>query len=975
MSYFSDHYAALQYPFAVDGVGGLRRAQLGALHAIGAHFSIRGDPALICLPTGVGKTAVLTLTPFLCKAQRALIITPGRLVRNQIAEEVKLLRTPKLINALPGDLPAPRTHELIHRISTPNEWEVLRLFDVVIANPQSISPSLGEVPPPPDDLFDILLFDEAHHTPAQTWRHVIDAFPNGKKIFFTATPYRRDHKEIKAAYIYTYPVRLAYEDKIFGKIRYVPVQPVEGEPSDVSIARATEQTWRADRENNLRHSVMVRTDVKSRADALKKLYDQHTGLRLHVVHSGLTYKTIQKTIQQLRDGKLDGIICVDMMSEGFDFPQLKIAAIHIPHKSLEVTLQFIGRFARTNAEHIGEAKFLAIPSEIQSETTRLYTDKAVWEELIIDLTEERLTAETRIRETLERFDQPIKKELETEELSLYALWPYFHVKIYEITGGIDITQEIRLPPPFTVPFQQSAPELSATVVIGNEQQRPRWTDIDAFSRSEYDLFAIYHDIDAALLFICSSRRSDALYEAIAKQYTGGAHKILPLWKVNRVLRNLEQPDFFSLGMKNTLATSNTESYRNMTGRRTQLAVSKNDGRLFHRGHVFGKGTIDGEPVTIGYSSASKVWSNRNGQLPELIWWCKSIAANLDSDAPVPPHEGLSFLSVGEPLTAFPEEIIAAAWDPRAQRDQPSLTYDRENDARSIPLTEIAISVREITPLRISLAVTADGLDYEFTYTLGAERYFAPLAGADDDLHIEQAEVIGFIDYLNSSPITLYTADFSSIRGAEIFRTDPRTFEPFDVAKIVPIDWQGVNIMREFWPDANPRPEQSIHQRLLTVLRTPAIQILIYDHRTGEVADFITGSTRNGKSVFTFYHVKGSSQPMAGQRVADTYEVCGQVIKSVNYVNDLDGLEQKLKDRIAGGSRLQLGTRANLAALFVNARQRGALFEITLVQPGLTPAISPANQNLLAAADDYVRRANVEKFAVITSVAHPAVIGA
>ena len=80
-----------------------------------------------------------------------------------------------------------------------------------------------------------------------------------------------------------------------------------------------------------------------------------------------------------------------MMSEGFDFPQLKIAAIHVPHKSLETTLQFIGRFARTNAERIGDAKFVAVPEEIKTETQRLYRENAVWEELIVDLAERRQT--------------------------------------------------------------------------------------------------------------------------------------------------------------------------------------------------------------------------------------------------------------------------------------------------------------------------------------------------------------------------------------------------------------------------------------------------------------------------------------------------------------------------------------------------------------------------------------------------------
>lgn len=63
---------------------------------------------------------------------------------------------------------------------------------------------------------------------------------------------------------------------------------------------------------------------------------------------------------------------VGTMSEGFDFPPLKIAAIHIPHKSLETTLQFIGRLPRTNAERIGDAKFVACLRKIKTETQRLY---------------------------------------------------------------------------------------------------------------------------------------------------------------------------------------------------------------------------------------------------------------------------------------------------------------------------------------------------------------------------------------------------------------------------------------------------------------------------------------------------------------------------------------------------------------------------------------------------------------------------
>lgn len=68
-------------------------AQLGAIHAIAAHFSMRRDPAVITMPTGSGKTAVLIAAAFVLRAKRILIVAPGRLVREQIADEVEKLAT------------------------------------------------------------------------------------------------------------------------------------------------------------------------------------------------------------------------------------------------------------------------------------------------------------------------------------------------------------------------------------------------------------------------------------------------------------------------------------------------------------------------------------------------------------------------------------------------------------------------------------------------------------------------------------------------------------------------------------------------------------------------------------------------------------------------------------------------------------------------------------------------------------------
>jgi hypothetical protein len=47
------------------------------------------EPTLVVLPTGSGKTAVSLLAAFVERAKRVLVVTPSRLVRNQITEEYK----------------------------------------------------------------------------------------------------------------------------------------------------------------------------------------------------------------------------------------------------------------------------------------------------------------------------------------------------------------------------------------------------------------------------------------------------------------------------------------------------------------------------------------------------------------------------------------------------------------------------------------------------------------------------------------------------------------------------------------------------------------------------------------------------------------------------------------------------------------------------------------------------------------------
>jgi superfamily II DNA or RNA helicase len=83
--------------------------------------------------------------------------------------------------------------------------------------------------------------------------------------------------------------------------------------------------------------------AKSPASALQRAYPE---FRPVIVHSQQSLRSGAKILAALRRFESRIIVCVDMLGEGFDLPELKIAGLHDPHKSIAVTIQFVGRFTR-----------------------------------------------------------------------------------------------------------------------------------------------------------------------------------------------------------------------------------------------------------------------------------------------------------------------------------------------------------------------------------------------------------------------------------------------------------------------------------------------------------------------------------------------------------------------------------------------------------------------------------------------------
>ena len=74
-----------------------------------------------------------------------------------------------------------------------------------------------------------------------------------------------------------------------------------------------------------------------------------------------------------------------MLGEGFDLPNLKIAAFHDIKKSLPITLQLAGRFTRDSIdEELGNASIIVnlATTETTTELEHLYGQNADWNKLL-----------------------------------------------------------------------------------------------------------------------------------------------------------------------------------------------------------------------------------------------------------------------------------------------------------------------------------------------------------------------------------------------------------------------------------------------------------------------------------------------------------------------------------------------------------------------------------------------------------------
>jgi len=964
-SHYESDYSAFDF-FSTPDLPAWRTPQIGAIGAAIARWSI--DPEerlLLSMPTGSGKSGVAAALPYIARAHRVLVIVPSKELRDQMAEafhEEDVLRS---IGAVSGS-----GHPVVEKVEGRSiDWSLLESADVVVALPNSISPAHFEPGAEPDpDFFDLLIIDEAHHTPAATWRLILDYYPRARAVLLTATPRRSDGKSLPGSHAFHYPLRLAMAEGIYQTIQPRVLDILDDstlEGRDEQIAAEVART--ASEPAHANSAILIRSASVARAGRLKTLYGG-LGLSAEILTAKVPTDTRKNVIRRWREGELRAVIAVDMLAEGFDLPSLRIVGYHDKHKSEVATMQFIGRLARSSAAHpqpsvLVTARDQDIYPSIQGALHELYKEDADWADLLPGLIDEPVRNRQLDVEYLNSFpDTP-------PNINLGALAPLARAIIYEIPlasdfepafAGGEIPDELQAGAMIasqTVTYVGLNSQATQLVVLTSRLETPRWYINDAgLTRPVFDLHVLswHRSADLTkphLLFVNSQDKRIASAIRLVIDPSGILRNGDPA-SLQDAFDSLERISVSSIGVRNTFAgTPGTPAYAMFAGSGVDRGLREADTSSRALGHAMAQvEPAEGGSTNAGMAAAkSKYWETRylplrayeafSAELAGRYWFPRTARSG-----PLLPNVARAIRTDTFPTSEaihveLNPSLLGRGWalaDGRAIENL-DLQFDHVR-----PPTTSEIYFEVIDPRNPSPVVWAGYQDVQGKFTTTSESSKVTRGAG---LHASLGELMAL------SPPTIYFLDGHSIYGGVTYL--PVTTENWlpEATEYTPWDWSGTLTTRE---TARAGQTNSIHDRVeaelvATVAPSGTSRWVMRNDGSGELADHVViEMPPSRRPRLELWHSKGAQNINPGVRVTDMQVVTQQAAKSRRHVTDRS-LWNRIGRRLLGEESPTLillsGNRDDLLALCgrdptreadsIAQRPPAVNGRIVVVQPGLS----------------------------------------
>ncbi|MDN4733935.1 DEAD/DEAH box helicase family protein [Vibrio parahaemolyticus] len=234
------------------------------------------------------------------------------------------------------------------------------------------------------DFFDMIIIDEAHHAPANTWQEVLDYFPKAKKLHVTGTPYRGDNQVVPGERIHETPLSEVMRDRYVKWLRketvnahelYFTIAEKPDEPlTKDEVLKFKDKEWLEksvalskecsldvidhsirklgilnESSPNVPHKILAIGCSIAHAEDLLNWYKKR-GLESIIVHSDMAPEDLAIAFRSINNHACQVVISVNMLMEGYDHHYLTVLALFRPYRSINAFAQVVGRVLRAIPE-------------------------------------------------------------------------------------------------------------------------------------------------------------------------------------------------------------------------------------------------------------------------------------------------------------------------------------------------------------------------------------------------------------------------------------------------------------------------------------------------------------------------------------------------------------------------------------------------------------------------------------------------
>lgn len=336
-----------------------------------------------------------------------------------------------------------------------------------------------------------------------------------------------------------------------------------------------------------------------------------------------------------------------MFGEGIDIPTLKIAAIHDKYKSLPITLQFIGRFARTSGNNLGNAKLITnvAMDDLKESIEELYRQDSDWNQLLNIHSHQAIDKEVELSKFISKFEKGHVKEIDLSQLKMKISTRMFK---YPSKRTFEDGWKLVLNPDRTTPLINEVD--SVYIFIEEIETKVVWSDQKDIVKYDYDFFVLFFDKENGIIHINETDpgKGNRLVENMFPEALAikGDSIYRSLDGINRLMIG-------TLGLKQQ--PSGRISFRMFAGTDIKSGISEAVVSGSTKSNLFGYGYQGGGRISIGCSYKGKVWMRWVERINFWTSWCQEVGKKV-LDNTIDTNNILENSLTLEAIKEFPEGV-------------------------------------------------------------------------------------------------------------------------------------------------------------------------------------------------------------------------------------------------------------------------------------------------------------------------------